>query len=347
MVFGYILFIFINKKQRIICDLGFNKILFFSFGIIFFFVSLFFSTYSTYLSCSLYFSIKHIGIISVILILYIYIILGYELGTIDINDEKYKMVSSVSDSLLSIDLEVSNSSLSNLRTINSFVSIPSMDSINENKLTIGNTELNKDNHENLRNSIIFKNLKKGRENSSTSSIDSNDSIDFRKNIFMYKNICKTVQMNDGFSSRKSSNDERPNTGTNKKQCNIDSKMKREIDKKMKSFKRNVKNAHNLYIEIIALYSINILCTIFLFVYYKFKENPDYEANFVQSYDGKWYYKCTLENIDIIYNSLELFLLGLIILKGKTIMSYEGVFICTKYINYSSIIGVVLGPLVNV
>ena len=76
----YIIFIICNKSKGIIKDTGLCKIILFSIGIIFYFISNIFSTYTTYFQYSIYFFFKHAGTSLIIAVFLLMIVLNYELG---------------------------------------------------------------------------------------------------------------------------------------------------------------------------------------------------------------------------------------------------------------------------
>ncbi|OUM59930.1 hypothetical protein PIROE2DRAFT_63457 [Piromyces sp. E2] len=131
------------------------------------------------------------------------------------------------------------------------------------------------------------------------------------------------------------------------QLNENTKPKKGAAKRKDSFKRNIRNVHKIFTEAIVIYPFFVIFTLFISILYKYLENKDTESDIIiQSDNGEWYYKCNLETFDIIYSSLELFILIIIMIKGRTVLLYEGVFKCTKYIVYSSSVGIVFGPLAN-
>jgi len=87
------LFIIYYRKQKIINDTGYYKILIFSIGILFYFISIFLITYSDYSGCLLNFIFKHCGISTSITILYIYIEFSSYLGMPNITNNKFQFSS--------------------------------------------------------------------------------------------------------------------------------------------------------------------------------------------------------------------------------------------------------------
>jgi len=103
IIIVYILFIIINRKQGIVKDTGFYKILLLSIGLISFLISFFFITYTNFSECSWNFIFKHFGISSMMLILYLYIIQGFSLGVKVLKkgkDNKYYRIKSAIDFMM-------------------------------------------------------------------------------------------------------------------------------------------------------------------------------------------------------------------------------------------------------
>ena len=320
IISSFIIFILIYRKQGIVKDSGINKIIFFSIGIGIYFLSNVFIGYSSYMECSLYFTMKHIGIILFLIIFYIYIALGYELGTVNINNEKYRMVSSFSlDSLSSISSDAST------------------DLIRAESTSTVRQE----------NRLYRKNISRSMDD----KLNSNENNNSEKRKFCFQ-ITKLKFIEKLFGSSQSiennisllKGNENSSLQPKKSSIAFDEESKRKyIEKQRKILKRNIKKAHNLFLEFSIAFPLIIVFTILLTIY----NSNDNMNHYFQNDNGNWYYKCDFETPDIIYDSIELLFLILIIIKGKTILSYECIFKCTKYISYSSIIGIVLGPLVNV
>jgi len=76
----YIPFILKNRKIGIIQDTGLYRIILFCIGIILFYISLFFSTYTNFTTCMINFFFKHLGIFLITIIYYIYVSQGFVLG---------------------------------------------------------------------------------------------------------------------------------------------------------------------------------------------------------------------------------------------------------------------------
>jgi len=120
-------------------------------------------------------------------------------------------------------------------------------------------------------------------------------------------------------------------------------------KNYKNLKKSIKKAQSTFIEVHVIYPIYILITLLvsILIIINEKRTNIKGENIIQSRNGEWMYKCNNNNIDIIYHFLEFIVLLITLKKGLKILKYECVYKCTKFITYSSIIGIALGPLVNV
>lgn len=81
-----------KRKSYIIEDLGYFKILTFSFGVLFYFTSNLFSAYTNYFDCSLNFLLKHLGISLMLVIYLLYILPGIKLGIETKEDKKLQLI---------------------------------------------------------------------------------------------------------------------------------------------------------------------------------------------------------------------------------------------------------------
>ncbi|OUM59806.1 hypothetical protein PIROE2DRAFT_14574 [Piromyces sp. E2] len=131
--------------------------------------------------------------------------------------------------------------------------------------------------------------------------------------------------------------------------NITNDLSFNVIKKYINLKKAIKKAQSTFIEVHIIYPIYILITLLvsILIIDGEKERESKNLNIVQSKNGEWMYKCNSTNIEILYSFLEFFILLIILKNGITILKYECVFKCTKYITYSSIIGIALGPLINI
>jgi len=108
IICGYIVFIIINRKYGIIKDIGLYKILLCSVGIVLIFISNVYSSNTSSIACVLNFMLKHVGVITLLIMFYFCISLGYELG-ISVNnnkdEEKYVIMNTFASSFYSSDFE--------------------------------------------------------------------------------------------------------------------------------------------------------------------------------------------------------------------------------------------------
>lgn len=367
------IFITINNKQSIIVNVGYYKMIFFTIGITCYFISNFFITYSNYRNCSLNFLLKHIGVSLPLIIFYIFISLGYELGIMDEEDEKFRFVStytstrSITSSELhknSIDLSSSNSDIDHNNRRNS---IRKNCLINQEKefiknsmdQTSSNTNQDKDNNvsnilSNGRNSIKknpFKIQEKDVTKNSTdqnrlnSNLEKDTSITFPNRTNSHRVKSHKNQESDFINNIKNTSNTllpHDNTFTNENR-----EAAKERRKKYKHLIKCIRSAHSLYLEVLFVYPFFIISLIMISIIYKMKENKNNNNHIIQSKDGQWFYKCDLENNDIIYYLLEFIILVFVLLKGIKILNYECIFKCTKYIAYAAIVDIAIGPIVNV
>jgi len=263
ILFLYIIFIFYYQKQEIISDCGYYKILIFTIGITFYFISNYFITYSDYTGCSLNFLFKHIGDSISLVILFIYIVFGTNFGMQNVVNEKFKFSSNLNDDLNSNNLNYDGN-------------------LSRNIITIGsekNKTLNQNNNKNrLDNSKLFNQI---------------------SNLNLSDEIINKVRM-----------------------------------------------TRSLYIHTIFIYLIYILFIIFMILYVKSRYKDDVIIS-VQENDGKFSYQCQLENYDIIFYLIKLFMHVVILIQGNKILMFNYIFVCIKYITYTSLIGIAFGPTANV
>jgi len=349
------IFIIINKKQKIIKDCGINKMLLFNLGIILFFIGELYHSYNNYIDCAINFALKHVGITIVLAIFYVYISLGYELGITNViveRDEKFNIVNSTS--------------IGSLKSITSDLNISGL-SLNSSCLSLQSTSRNNEscsriNVENPLNSIPYV-LNESNNKINVDSIRSysksnvNDHIynashenynlppfDIDNNIKTNYSSKKLILHDESYKNdilKSSSVDIYLNSSNNNINNNENNK-----NNARKVIKRNIRKAHSMFIEMILIYPLIIFVTLSIVIYYSYIDDKD-EINIIQSYNGMWYYKCNLDNINLVYSTLEILMLILIIGKGKSVVMYECVFKITKFIVYSSILMIVLGPTVNV
>jgi len=143
----YIIFIVYNRKQKIIRDIGYFRILYFSFGYIIYFISNLFIAYNDFPVCSLNFLFKHFGILSVLLIHYINIIMSLKLGLKKQNNSKFKFYEKGSNNNQSINLSKPSSQIYEKENHNEYNI--RRNTINENSNTIRERDITFFNESNL------------------------------------------------------------------------------------------------------------------------------------------------------------------------------------------------------
>ena len=150
---GYMIFVIVYRNKRIIEDVGLYKILLFTLGIILIYLSNIFESYSSYKGCCLKFILKHTGVITVLIIFYLYISMGYELGiskyTNKNDEEKVKMVKLISRNSLFSTNGNTTSKHSSYKNDRSSYYISSY---------INSNVLNNDINENEENNMIIENI---------------------------------------------------------------------------------------------------------------------------------------------------------------------------------------------
>ncbi|OUM57794.1 hypothetical protein PIROE2DRAFT_17107 [Piromyces sp. E2] len=77
---------------------------------------------------------------------------------------------------------------------------------------------------------------------------------------------------------------------------------------------------------------------------KIKKAMKYEQD---SYNKLWYHKCLNEDSSITYNAIEIVILIIIIIKGNSLLVYNGIFKCSIYTVYTSWIALIFGPIINI
>jgi len=135
------IFIHFHRKERIISDTGYIKCEIFLFGLIIYFLSLNFNSFSNYINCALKFIFGHSGILLIYIIILIYIITGYELGLSYKEIEKLNIIPFQSSSQNDLDTE-NNKSLSS--TLNEALLLNIEKQLNQlevisNEIKLGNT----------------------------------------------------------------------------------------------------------------------------------------------------------------------------------------------------------------
>ena len=308
----FIIFVIVNRKSGIIKDTGFIQILLFSTGILLYFISNYFLTYMSYLGCSLNFFLKHIGIILSLYIYYLYVSFGYELGILDEADIEKRMEDYSNDPSITNKNDFSKT---NGKSIDS-----NTDHLMKKKI-IKTEIINESEDENhVKKESSYEN---NVTNNNINNNNNNNINTYMNNISKYNEAQKDLNLIYG-------NDE-----------SIGSLYR------AMSYKKHIVNAHLLYINFFIIYPIIVVMTAVLLSVYKYIIKENEIISKTQSENGEWFYKCNIDTPNLIYNSIELVIIMIILLKGKCVLLMDCVFEVTKYITYSSILAIVFGPLIPV
>jgi len=176
------------------------------------------------------------------------------------------------------------------------------------------------------------------ESNNSDNLNNNDinnkRSSFRETILF--NIEKELNNRNSWIMLKDSNSRNNN--------NIDIDIsKNDYETSMKEINKNIFFLHSLFIELLTIYIIFCISFLILAFLYGFNKNDKY----IQENDGKWRYECPLNQIDLLMNFIEFFMNIYSVTLALKIWNYSFIFKCTKYICYSSIIMISLGPLPNV
>jgi len=164
-----LLHLLIFKRQGIIKDEGIIKSIFFIIGTLLYFSSNYFSSHMSLLSCNLHFSLKHIGIVMIYFIVFVFIYSGSKMG-VDKNFEGSSINSKLGSSKR---ISVIGSSL---RTSNSNVNLGSNSSINgsnSNIKALSNPNIKANSNSNI-NVASNSNINIATDNSNNSIGNEND-----------------------------------------------------------------------------------------------------------------------------------------------------------------------------
>ncbi|ORX53798.1 hypothetical protein BCR36DRAFT_253704, partial [Piromyces finnis] len=309
----YMLFIVFNRKKNIIKDTGLLKNLFIPFGLFLVFTSMIFYIYNSYLGCFINFLLKHVGITLSLVFINIYVTLGRELGitNIIINEgEKYDIINT--NPLVEEKCNENTESSSQSNTIE-----------------IIEAKINFDNEHNRVSRYNNRNCEK---------LIMEYETNYYKILILYKLMNSLLNPNQN-------DDQRDNMDSFINKNIIGEKI--QLKNVINIIIKNIRNTHSTLLNHIILFPMFIILTIYIiiskFIYYE----KTYSLNIVQNESGEWYYKCTLETMDFIYNIFEMMYIIFIIIKGKNIIYNNCIFRCIKNIMHSMIIWIVFGPLINI
>jgi len=312
IISAYIVFLIIFRKKGIIKDTGFLKSLFFAIGLILIYISNMFASYTSFKECSLHFIIRHIGMMTVIIIFYIYISLAYELGISNTKneDDKLKMVKTLTTSIN--DLSTMKHKKHSKSNRNSAPKIEKSFNTSTNATT-----------------SIISNFSDGGNRSEISQPESKKG--FLGKIFSLFSSIVGNESKLSLSMLYRSNED----------------LKQVTQQPRSMLKRNIKNAHSLFIEVIVLFPLYILITIGIPIVKSYLEKEPDDYYITQSKDGKWYFKCKMDSTHFIYSFFEEMLIVVILIKGKYVLNFNCIFKITRYISYANLIQIILGPFIYV
>ncbi|OUM60768.1 hypothetical protein PIROE2DRAFT_13406 [Piromyces sp. E2] len=124
---------------------------------------------------------------------------------------------------------------------------------------------------------------------------------------------------------------------------LDSEKKDDKDKtELFDLNKIIVYIHSFLVEVICIYVIILIILVSVTVGYHFKEGKT-----IQEEDKKWRYDCPLIKFDLILNLIEFFLLIYLNIGVIKVWNFIFVFRCVKYIRYSTIVWITIGPLANV
>ncbi|KAL6599435.1 hypothetical protein U3516DRAFT_494694, partial [Neocallimastix sp. 'constans'] len=111
----------------------------------------------------------------------------------------------------------------------------------------------------------------------------------------------------------------------------------------------IRQVHSLLIEIYIVYVVYFISIFIIFIYHLLNQNNNKSNDYyiVKNNNGDWIYKCNLEEMNFFINCFHLIVMILLLINGRKLLKYQGVFKCTKYIIYSLYIGIAFGPIVNI
>jgi len=103
--------------------------------------------------------------------------------------------------------------------------------------------------------------------------------------------------------------------------------------------------HSFYIELSFVYIFSVIIISIIAFFSSIHEEMN--RTFITEYNGKWRYLCPLEQYDLLIDIIELLMVFCMIIVVLKIWNYTYIFKCIKYMRYSAIVWITLGPLANV
>jgi len=127
-----------------------------------------------------------------------------------------------------------------------------------------------------------------------------------------------------------------------KSSNKNERNNKKNENNVEILNKNVLYLHTLHIRMFEYYIVLIIILSVLVIF----KNTN-EDKYIQEYGNKWYYYCPLVQFDIVINVIELLSLFYLILLNTKIWNYIFIFKRIKYIGYTLVLWITLGPLINV
>jgi len=114
------------------------------------------------------------------------------------------------------------------------------------------------------------------------------------------------------------------------------------DNDLNVINKKTKYIYTLHIELLILFLLGLIILTTILVFFSANDTINIREN-----SGKWRYTCPLEGFNLLLNGIEMAYIILLVLKVLKIWNYVYVFKHIKYLGYSLLIWVTLGPLIDV
>jgi len=164
-----------------------------------------------------------------------------------------------------------------------------------------------------------------------------NSEDDSMNLALIKNIEKEI-------NKLNSSNDKINKGESKKRSSMvllySHGSSNNIDMSMIS--KSISYIHILNVELILLYIIFLAIIIISII-----TNRNDKIIDIQDYEGKWRYECPLAKLNSSIDLVEFIYIIVVLTRAIKIWNYVYIFKCTRFIAYSSIIWIIMGPFANV
>ncbi|ORX49040.1 hypothetical protein BCR36DRAFT_413035 [Piromyces finnis] len=117
-----------------------------------------------------------------------------------------------------------------------------------------------------------------------------------------------------------------------------------FDQINEDYYRKIKITRILFIELICIFSIFILFVILIPIMHNIRND---KGILKQSHTKDWMFSCSLEQPDLVFNSIELTLFLIIFLFGKATKKYNYIYTYIQYFVYTSFLSLSFGPIINI